>query len=53
MAFPSRIKVKFVLSAGMRKINVPVLPVDPAAKLVGKFESEVGALVLLPDLRRV
>ena len=42
-----------VLPSGTAKIKVPVVPVELALKPVGKFESDVGELVVLPAVKRM
>ena len=46
-------KVKELLPAGMIKSTSPVPPDEPAAKDVGKFVSDEGALVVPPDFKRI
>ena len=47
----SIVSVKELLPCGMRKVTVPVVPVVPAATLMGKV-SLFGELMMSPDFKR-
>src|SRR6266516_7558477 len=55
VGLPSKINVYDVLSAGRRKVRLPVVPADPAAKSRGnlpEIESTSGGLVAPPACKR-